>query len=303
MIYLLSQLGVTVVLFGGLWIGWRRWVNPYRIGLDAQGSGMLTLAVLAVAGGLIGSPFWWVDYPGSFSWALPPLAARLLASAGFAFAVAGSYALEQKQQQLIRSYIVMLAVYLAPLVVAILLLHLNRFDWGAPITYGFFVVAGGMAAAAIWHLARGTALGPEFSGLPEQPLPSMLRAWLWLVAIITGLWGLAMFLYPQGPFPQIWVWPQDPLTSRLIASMLLTLSTGALLGLRSAAQARMSLWMFVTYGVGAALACFWNMSAGIPVPMTYAVAFCVLGLISITILLFRFRCVAPNTGRSQQGAV
>jgi hypothetical protein len=65
-----------------------------------------------------------------------------------------------------------------------------------------------------------------------------------------------MFHYPQGPVPSIWVWPHDPLTSRLIATMLLTLAAAGLTGLQSAARARMSLWMFVSYGFGGALACF-----------------------------------------------
>jgi len=97
-----------------------------------------------------------MDIPGSFSWALPLLAARLLAAAGIALAVTGCYEIEQKKESLIRSYIVMLAVYLASLVAAILLFHLDRFDWRAAITYAFFAVAGGMTIAALWHLLRGT---------------------------------------------------------------------------------------------------------------------------------------------------
>jgi glucan phosphoethanolaminetransferase (alkaline phosphatase superfamily) len=184
--------------------------------------------------------------PNSFSWTLPPLAGRLLGAAGFSFAVIGCYVLESRQQQLVRAYIVMLAVYLAPLVAAILLFHLGRFNWSAPITYAFFVVAGGMAAAALWHLGRRTTLGKSFQDRPAEQVPIFMQGWLWLVAIITGLWGLAMFIYPRGPWPEVWIWPQDPLTSRLIATMLLTLCAGAAMGLRSVALARMSLWTFAT---------------------------------------------------------
>jgi hypothetical protein len=286
MIGLVEQLCGLALLVCGIWIGWHRWIRPYHRELNFQALGMLMLAVLTVMGGLIGSPFWWMDDPNSFSWTLPPLAGRLLGAAGFAFAVTGCYVLEQRQQRLIRSYIAMLAVYLAPLVAVILLFHLNRFNWGAAITYAFFAVAGGMAAAALWHLFRGTTLGAEFQGPTERSVPWFVQAWLWLVAIVTGLWGLAMFLYPQGPLPQIWVWPQDPLTSRLIATMLLTLCAGALLALHSAAQARMGLWMFTAYGTGAAAACFWNAVAGNSVPVSYAGAFGSLALGSILCVLY-----------------
>ena len=294
---LLEQICGLGLLLCALWLSWHRWIRPHRHNLNAQGVGMLMLAAFAVMGGLIGSPFWWVNDPDTFSWALPPLAARLLGAAAFAFAVTGCYAVEHKEQRLIRSYVWMIAVYLAPLVAAILLFHLNRFDWQAPITYAFFAIAGGMAIAAIWHLVRGTRLGNEFAEAIVEPVPAMVHPWLWLVAVATGLWGLAMFVYPPGPWPQIWVWPQDALTSRLIATMLLTLCAGAILALQSAAQARMSLWMFTVYGVGAAAACFTNLADGKPVPTTYAGAFCLLALISAALLAIDFamsrRIAAP----------
>jgi hypothetical protein len=282
---LLEQLAGLFLMLAALALGWWRWIAPYRAHLDSQGLGLLTLAVLTIVGGLIGSPFWWIDDPNSFSWALPPLAGRLLGAAGFAFAVTGCYALEQRKERLIHSYIVMLAVYLAPLVGAILLFHLDRFDWHAPITYAFFVVAGGMAVAALWHLVRGTTLSKDFQDGTVQRVPAGLRTWLWLVAIVSGAWGAAMFIYPPGPWPQIWVWPQDPLTSRLIATMLLTLCAGAFTALQSTAQARMSLWMFVAYGFLAAAGCFMNLVGGKPIPEAYTSAFCALGVISAAFLL------------------
>ena len=203
-----------------------------------------------------------------------------------------------RQQRLIRSDIALLAGHFDAVVAAILLFHLARFDWRAGITYAFFAISGGMAAAALWHLFRGTTLGGKFDDPAPRPVPRLMQAWMWLVAIVTGLWGLAMFIYPQGPWPQIRVWPQDPLTSRLIATMLLTFATGALLELHSAAQARMSLWMFVTYGVGAAAAFFWNVTAGKPVPAAaYAGMFCVLAVGSLALLFIRFREAAPSVAR------
>jgi hypothetical protein len=291
---LFLQLIGLLLLLGGVWLGWHRWGRPYHRALDMQAKGMLALAIVTIVGGLVGSPFWWMDYPDSFSWKLPPLASRILAAAGLAFAVTGCYALERKQRHLVRPYIWLLAVYLGPLVVAILLFHLDRFDWHAPITYAFFAVAGGMAAAAVWHIARGTELTALDRESEEEPLSSILRPYLWIVAMVMGAWGLAMFVFPQGPQSQIWLWPNDPLTSRLIASMLLTLSAGAILALRTAEAAKMNLWLFVTYGVGVTAACLWNAASGKPVPLAYAVAFTILTLTSLLMLWISFREISPG---------
>ncbi len=285
-----------VLLALGMLFGWHRWVRPNATELDFQAKGMLALAILAAAGGLIGSPFWWLGYRESFSWQLPPLASRMLAAAGISFAVVGWLALERMQQRLIHLYIVLIAVYLAPLVVAIGLLHLDRFDWAAPITYGFFLIAGGMTIAALWHLIRRTALGPaEVTSRAgeDRPAPTAVRLWMWAIATIAGLWGVALFVLPNGPWPQIWVWAQDPLTSRLIATMLLTLSAGAIFATSSRESAKLTLWMLVTYGIGVAAAGLMNQVAGKPVPVTYVTTFGIMALISL-VLLMRLRYIATK---------
>jgi hypothetical protein len=42
--------------------------------------------------------------------------------------------------------------------------------------------------------------------------------------------------------------------------------------------------MFVIYGIEAALACFWNLTAGNPVPGAYTGAACTLSVISFGLL-------------------
>lgn len=141
-------------LLGGLWIGWLRWARPYQRDMIASCQSMLALTIVTVAGGLIGSLFWWMDAKASFPWTLSPLASRMLASAGVGFATAGIFALERRQDRLIRLYLVLLTTYLAPLIVVIILFHLDRFNWRAPVTYAFFLIAIGMTAAALWNPAR-----------------------------------------------------------------------------------------------------------------------------------------------------
>lgn len=76
-----------------------------------------------------------MDHPSSFSWDLPPLASRMLAAAGWAFGVATLAALQRPVPH--RTGLLMLATYLAPLLAAVLLFHLDPY---APITYAFFAI-------------------------------------------------------------------------------------------------------------------------------------------------------------------
>ena len=274
------------LLVGATALGWLRWARPYGRALEAAARNMLALAILVVVGGLIGSVFWWMDERQSFAWRLAPLASRMLASAGLGFAAAGIYALERGRTRLVHGYLIMLAVYLAPLAAAIALFHLHRFDWRAPITYAFFAIVGLLTIGAFWHLARGTRL-PSRSGRQAEPHPTPpgARLALGLVALVSGLWGLALFIWPDGPYSLIWIWRWDGLTSRLIAVMLLTLATGALLGLRDIESAAMAAWLFLVYGIGVVLACFLATIVGRSAPPAYEGAFSVLALLAAFLLL------------------
>ncbi len=280
-------------------VSWWRWARPEWAGLDGQQRGMMILLLVTFAGGLLGSPFWWADYPASFSWDLPPLASRLLGAAALAFAVAGAVAFESDKRNVFRLYLIMLATYLVPLLVAAPVLHVDRFDWNAPITYGFFAIVGGMSAAALWHLLRGTEL-PNVPRPPDEKWspPFTERAWLSFMAIVMGAWGLALFTLPDGPLPYVWLWPQDALTSRLIAVMLITLSIGAMLGARDITSAGMVLAMSAAYGAGGVAAGLWNATAGKPVPYAYVIAFGPLAVVSLGLLLARLASApAPSVER------
>jgi hypothetical protein len=272
------------LLVGGVWWGHRRWIEPREHGLDFQGRGLLLLLVLTLMGGLIGGPFWWLDAPQSFVWDLPPLAGRMLASAGWSFSVVSILALERPARRRVRLVLLLLAVYLAPLAAAIVLFHLDRFDFSAPITYGFFLIAVSMLAVTLWYLFRPPVVAAD--ALPDaRPSHSLVRGWLGIVAVLTGVWGLALFVADSGPAPFVWVWPGDLLTSRLIGVMLLAIAVGAATGLRHADTSRMMLWMTLTYGMGLAAASVWNTFAGKPVPLSYLIVFGLVGLISTALLV------------------
>jgi hypothetical protein len=269
-------------LLGIVGWGYRRWIRPREVG--TQGKGMLLLTIVTLVGGLVGSTGWWIDDPRSFSWDLPPLASRMLASAGWAFGVATIAALQRPVPRRMRLVMLMLAAYLAPLLVAIPLFHLDRFDPAAPITYAFFALVLPMTVAALWYLFQQPVI---ISDEPTDSLPPtpLVGAWLGLVAAVTAFWGLALFITDNGPSGLIWAWPGDLLTSRLIAVMLLTLAIGAVYALRYADVSRVMLGVIAVYGFGVTLANLWNILVSKPVKPSYVAAFGIMFLVSATLLI------------------
>jgi len=282
---------LVAALGGGDWLLRRRY--PARLSSAQQG--ILLLTLLTLGGGFVGAFPWWLDVAYSFAWDLPPLASRLLAAAGWAFAFACGLALRHPTQRHLRLIMVMLVIYLAPLALVILLFHLDRFDPSAPITYAFFAIVIVMLLPALWFCWRPVGIIAE-SRSDRRPLKRVVQGWLGLVALCFGVWGLAIFVTHQGPSPLIWLWPQDLLASRLIGVMLLTLTAAALYSLRSATLAHTTLATLAIYGVGGVAAALWNMVAGKPIPLVYVAA---LGLLALGSLLWLLMGVA----RASQSAI
>ncbi|MBI1277689.1 MAG: hypothetical protein GC179_06140 [Anaerolineaceae bacterium] len=254
-----------------------RWIRPHNINLETKG--VLLLITVTMIGGLVGSTGWWFDVPEAFSWDLPPLASRMLAAAGWAFGAATFMTLQRPTKQRIRLVLLMLAVYLIPLAIAIVLFHLDRFNPDAPITYAFFIIVTALIVPTLWYLVRTPVVLVESQPnvLPTRPV------WIWLngVRLLMGLWGFALLITDSGPINLIWVWPGDLLTSRLIAVMLLTIAVAAVYSLQSADLARVTLITMTVYGFGAALANLWNVTTGKPVQPLYAIVFGIMGLVSL----------------------
>ena len=98
--------------------------------------------------------------------------------------------------------------------------------------------------------------------------------------MISGLWGLALFVTDQGGNPLIWVWPGDLLTSRLIGVMLLAIAAGALYCRRFRDPAHVMLAILSVYSLGLALSSMWNAFMGLPIRLAYLVVFGILGLLA-----------------------
>jgi FtsH-binding integral membrane protein len=160
---LLFQIAGLLLFLVCIGLGYWSWVVRYAAALDNQQRGVLLLLIVTLAGGFIGSPVWWVDDPRSFAWHLPPLAGRMLGAAGWSFVTLCLAIVERPTPARIRQALVMLGVYLAPLTVAILLWHLDRFDLNAPVTYTFFAIVTALLVPTLWFLIR-----------PPQPFPATL---------------------------------------------------------------------------------------------------------------------------------
>ncbi len=286
---ILLGLAGLILLGGGVAFGYRRWIKPQADDLDFQEQGLLLLIILTMSGGFIGSFFWWFDLAQSFSWDLPPLASRMLAAAGWSFAVACYSVLQRPDSRRVRIILLMLFVYLFPLVIAILRSHLNRFDFSAPITYVFLVIAVGMTLATTWYLLRQPTLVFEQPADRTRSSPVM-EAWLRAIAVLMAVWGGALFFTDSGPYSWMWVWPGDLLTSRLIAVMLLTIATGAGAALGSANASRTMLAVTVTYGLGVAAANLWSVIGGKEIKLAYVIVF---GIIAFGSAVMMRRTHAP----------
>ena len=289
----LVQFLIFLVVLGFVVWGYRRWIRHREVGI--QGKGMLLLTIVTLVGGLVGSTGWWIDDPRAFSWDLPPVASRMLASAGWAFAVATIAALQRPVPHRMRLVMLMLTAYLVPLLVTIPLFHLDRFDPAAPITYGFFAIVLSMTVAALWYLFQQPVIVPDE---PTDSLPptQLVVSWLRLVAALTALWGLALFITDNGPSGFIWAWPGDLLTSRLIAVMLLTIAAGAVYALRYADVSRVMLGVIAVYGFGVTLANLWNILVSKPVNPSYVAVFSIMFLVSATLLIAERQNAVQRSG-------
>jgi hypothetical protein len=299
----MPDLVIQVAGLGGLLVltalGSRRWIRGRGLARPAQA--LLGLLLVTAAGGLLGGIGWWLDDPRSFPWDLPPLAARLLAAAGWAFAVPTVLALQRPTPLRVRVALLLLVAYLAPLLVAIPLFHRDRFDWAAPITGAFFAIVLGLLVPAGLFLGRPPRVVAAAPGDGDPP-NRWVQGWLGIMAGSLGAWGAALFLTDQGPIPGLWLWPGDLLTSRLIAVMLGTLAVGAVYGARYQDPARVLLGMAIVYGGGGVLATLWSAWDQQPIRVVYLGAFALLGGLSGLVLIARAgRSLGAHKHRSPAG--
>ena len=256
-----------------------RWMQRRLVMTGALRQARL-LALVAGFGGLIGATAWGQNLPYAFAWALPLVAARFLAVAAVAFGTVALRAAWIGAAGHLRLVAVMLLAYLGPLAVAVIMLHLDRFNPAFPVTYVFFAIAVGMVGAALLILIR----------LPydERGLSSGQLGW---IGNLAGLWGLVLFLWPAGPWPPLWPWPQDPLTTRLIAAMFLTVAATCHFA-EGRAERRTAYILCVIYGFGIAVVVTLALLAAKPASPAYLIFWALVVLAALRGMVSE-RAVSP----------
>ena len=66
-----------------------------------------------------------------------------------------------------------------------------------------------------------------------QPIGAGVKIVFWVVAVLTGLTGLVMFLLPQPAGQQYWPWMLTPLVSRYLGALFIGIAVGAMLCARA----------------------------------------------------------------------
>jgi hypothetical protein len=273
-----------LILLASIGLGYVVWIRPIESRLDLRSKGALLFIVLTVFGAFWGALPWWFDDESSFAWDLPPLASRMLGAAGFTFVVAALFTLFRPNYDKLRLMLAMIAVYMLPLAVAILAFHLDRFDFSEPVVWGFFPLVAIMCGVVSFFLLNTPSVG-----LASTPTASethaLSKVWFLAVAAVTVLWGLALFVTDEGFSSEIWAWPGDLLSSRLISVMLLTLATVALYAVLHPSTTAMALAVTATYGLLGALANIWQDFLGKPVKYEYVGVLAIIGVVSVMLLL------------------
>lgn len=113
-------------------------------------------------------------------------------------------------------------------VLAVSIVHIDRFSQNAASTIGWFVLYIGIPANAIYHLwlYRGR---PPVPGIAQTP---RMRLTLGTQAAVLGVYGILMLVVPAFACG-FWPWPIDDLHARAYSAALLASALGALLLLRS----------------------------------------------------------------------
>ena len=186
------------------------------------------LTVALCAGGAVGAITSFLLIKGGWPWPMPDLAYRFLAGAAVAYAVGSAIVLTRRGWAESEILLATVVLYGVPLGAAILI-EPGPVDWSKPVAWSFVglvVPALLISGGALWVNRRVLA------GEPPDPLPSALRGLLGVIAVAGGVVGLLVYAVPrEAGF--VWPWaelgPWKALDSRLLASMLLTISGAAAL--------------------------------------------------------------------------
>ena len=253
------------------------------------------VAAAVFAGGLWAAPAWWHGTEGSFPLELSAFTGRLLAAGATVFAFAGLITLLRPSRQRVRFLMMMVLLHLGPLTAALAIWHPGALDWTAPASWGFVLALVLLIPGALVGLLTPVGL----RAAPKVRPPARgARVILLLAGLIAWGWGLALYIMPDGPRPELWLWAEAPLESRLMASSFFALAGASLVGAFAGRHSAVALFLLVVWAGGVGGAIWPAYLAGEAWPVAYAAVWGVAGVLALIQLMLganvRFRAPDPE---------
>lgn len=253
------------------------------------------VAAMVFAGGLWAAPAWWYGSEGSFPVALDPLTSQFLATTAAVFAMAALITLIRPTRQRMRFLMVLLLCHLGPLAAAMIVWHRDALDWTDPAAWGFALAMVLLLPGALLGLLAPAGLIPP---IDVRPPARGARLILGLSGVAAWALGLGLYIRPDGPVPELWLWAGDPLASRLMASALFALAGAAIVGAFAGRHSATALFLLVIWGAGLGLAVLPLHQAGAPLPWAWAGAWGAVAVLAAIQLMIganrRFRAPDPE---------
>jgi hypothetical protein len=164
-------------------------------------------------------------------WSLPPFNAAYLGGVYLAALTAAALLVRSGRWSPARVVVPMILVFTV-VVLAVSLLHLDRFERGSPSTWLWFVLYLGIPANAAYHVWRYRGLPPAGERRPG----TLWRVVLPVQVVALGAYGVALLFAPAaaGAF---WPWPVDVFHAQVYSAAFFAPALGALLLLRAVAPA------------------------------------------------------------------
>lgn len=200
-------------------------LNP-RVRSDLRLFMLVEIFILAPTGTAL---FFATEFAQSiWPWELTPFNARFIGGFYLAAALAAALVLILGRWAPAR-ILTTLAFLFTGLVLLVSIGHVDRFDFGRPLTWLWFMLYGLIPAYtgyALWVHRRFRADG--------YPVPRALRLALIVPGAVMGAYGIGLLIAPV-VLTAFWPWPVDPFHGRLYAAIpLVPALTALLLGRRAA---------------------------------------------------------------------
>ena len=174
--------------------------------------------VLLGAGALavVAGPFLYLlpnDTGTYFAWTIQHPLTPVYMGASYFAGIGNLLAVRANKWSLARVQLPAIIIFTITMLLATLL-HVPIFNWSHPIAWAWLAVyvISPIAAVIVFLQMERNYQAPEFA---SKKLPAIFSPVMFTFAVLYGLIGLALFLFPKQTAP-VWIWSLTPLTARVI---------------------------------------------------------------------------------------